>query len=225
MCHGLGQKLVFDEALVVPDVEKSIEKGAVLPWRRGGKRMAVYYKSLLRGMVKHFNQSDETPWKDLPEDFKYKLLHGTGGEEIELTFMRGGNMSKARRPFEGVIPNLERLYSESESEFTRNRLKSFMNPRFCDACNGQRLKPEILAVTLGNGADSAKFKPRQPSEKYPPAQNGANPLQAPPSSGTSIQPQTPVPDAARPYRLKDYPSWTCAPCPSNARPTFFPDYS
>jgi excinuclease ABC subunit A len=149
VCHGLGQKMVFDERLIAPDAEKSLEKGALLPWRRGGKRMMVYYKSLLRGMAGHFGQSLETPWKDLPEDFRHKLLHGTGAEDVEFTFWRAGSASKALRPFEGVIPNLERLYSESESEFTRNRLKGFMNPQPCDACGGRRLKPEILAVRLG----------------------------------------------------------------------------
>ncbi len=163
VCHGLGQKMVFDEALIVPDSEKSIDDGAVLPWRRGGKRMIVYYKSLSRGMTQHFGQNPEMPWKDLPADFKHKMLHGTGGEIIELTFWRAGKMTKAQRPFEGVIPNLERLYAESESEFTRNRLKGFMNPQPCDACDGRRLKPEILAVTLGDADDSAKFKPRAAS--------------------------------------------------------------
>src|SRR5580700_11056461 len=109
-------------------------------------------------MAHQFGQSQETPWKDLPEDFKAKLLHGTGDDKVEFTFWRGGNASKVQRPFEGVVPNLERLYAESESEFTRNRLKGFMNPRFCDACNGQRLKPEILAVTLGRDEESSKFK-------------------------------------------------------------------
>jgi len=158
VCHGLGQKLVFDEALITPDAEKSLEKGAVLPWRRGGKRMIVYYKSLLRGMAAHFNQSMETPWKDLPGDFQQKLLHGTGEDPVDFTFWRAGKMSKVSRPFEGVIPNLERLYAESESEFTRNRLKGFMNPRFCDACQGKRLKPEILAVTVGRLEDTVKYK-------------------------------------------------------------------
>jgi excinuclease ABC subunit A len=148
-CHGLGQKMVFDERLVAPDVEKSLEKGAVLPWRRGGKRMMVYYKSLLSGMARQFGQSLETPWKDLPEEFKRKILHGTGAETVEFTFWRAGNPRKVQQPFEGVIPNLQRLYTESESEFTRNRLKGFMNPQPCDACGGRRLKPEILAVRLG----------------------------------------------------------------------------
>jgi excinuclease ABC subunit A len=155
--------MVFDEHLIAPDGEKSLEKGAVLPWRRGNKRMIVYYKALLRGMVQHYGQSLETPWKDLPDDFKEKLLHGSGAEEIEFTFWRAGTMSKTKKPFEGIIPNLERLYTESESEFTKNRLKGFMNPQPCDACGGRRLKPEILAVTLGGTEASLRFKGQRTS--------------------------------------------------------------
>ena len=153
VCHGLGQKLVFDPGLAVPDEEKSLEGGAILPWRRGGKRMVGYYKSLLRGLARHYKQSLETPYKQLPEEFKRILLHGSGEEEIDFHFSRAGKISTVKRPFEGVLPNLERLYQESESEFTKNRLKSFMSPQDCDGCNGQRLKPEILAVTLGGNED------------------------------------------------------------------------
>jgi excinuclease ABC subunit A len=148
VCHGLGQKMVFDEGLAIPDPDKSLEQGAVLPWRRGGKRMVVYYKAMLRAVAEHYHQSFEKPYKDLPGDFKHVLLHGSGKAEIEFHFWRAGKMSTVKRPYEGVLPNLERLYAESESEFTRNRLKAFMSPQFCDACKGQRLKPEILAVTL-----------------------------------------------------------------------------
>src|SRR5580692_6434417 len=158
VCHGLGQKLVFDEELVVPDPEKSLDQGAVLPWRRGGKRMIVYYKSMLRGLADHYKQSLEVTYKTLPEDFKRVLLRGSGETEIDFNFWRAGKMSKITRPFEGVIPNLERLYQESESEFTRNRLKGFMSPQFCDACNGQRLKPEILAVTIGGTDTDERLK-------------------------------------------------------------------
>ncbi len=158
VCHGLGQKLVFDEDLVVPDPEKSLEQGAVLPWRRGGKRMIVYYKSMLRGVTDHYKQSLETPYKSLPDDFKRVLMRGSGETEVDFNFWRAGKMSKVTRPFEGVIPNLERLYAESESEFTRNRLKSFMSPQFCDACRGQRLKPEILAVTIGGVDVDARLR-------------------------------------------------------------------
>ncbi len=159
VCHGLGQKMVFDDELITPDPEKSLEAGAVLPWRRGGKRMIVYYKGMLRGLAKHYTQSMETPYKDLPDDFKKVLLHGSGETPIEFYFMRAGKPSKIERPFEGVIPNLERLYHESESEFTRNRLKAFMAPRFCDACQGRRLKPEILAVTLISSDDATAPPP------------------------------------------------------------------
>jgi len=162
-CHGLGQKMVFDETLVVPDPEKSLEQGAILPWRRGGKRMVVYYKAMLRAVTAHYGQSMDTPWKDLPEAFKRVLLHGSGETEIEFRFWRAGKVSVVKRPFEGVLPNLQRLYAESESEFTRNRLKAFMSPQFCDACGGKRLKPEVLAVTLGNQTPPSPAGVRPPS--------------------------------------------------------------
>jgi excinuclease ABC subunit A len=149
VCHGLGQKLVFDEALVVPDPDKSLEGGAVQPWRRGGKRMIIYYRALLRGVAAHYGHEVETAWKNLPEDFRQIVLHGSGETEIEFNLWRAGKTSRLKKPFEGVLPNLQRLYAESESEFTRNRLKACMSPRPCDACGGRRLKPEILAVTLG----------------------------------------------------------------------------
>ena len=156
VCHGLGQKLVFDEGLVVPDPEKSLEQGAILPWRRGGKRMVVYYKALLRGVAQHYQQSLETPYKDAAGGFQARAALAVRARRRSSShFWRAGKMSKVTRPFEGVIPNLERLYQESESEFTRNRLKGFMSPQFCDACSGQRLKPEILAVTLGDAAQKS----------------------------------------------------------------------
>jgi len=174
VCHGLGQKMVFDEALVVPDPEKSLEQGAILPWRRGGKRMVVYYKAVLRAVAGHYQQSLETPYKDLPEDFKHALLWGSGETEIEFTFWRAGKMSKIKRPFEGVVPNLERLYRESESEFTRNRLKGFMSPQFCDACHGRRLKPEILAVRLGDRAPQPVAVNGQNGDEKPSRRGAAN---------------------------------------------------
>jgi excinuclease ABC subunit A len=149
VCHGLGQKMIFDEALVVPDPEKSLEDGAVQPWRRAGKRMNIYYKAMLRSIAAHFNVSLETPWKNLPDDFKKVLLHGSGEIPVDFNFWRAGSQHTISRPFEGVLPNLERLFTESESEFVRNRIKPYMSPQFCDVCKGRRLKPEILAVTLG----------------------------------------------------------------------------
>src|SRR3954470_12007935 len=84
VCHGLGQKLVFDPALIVPDPEKSLEQGAVTPWRRGGKRMIVYYKALIRGVAGHYGVSLETPYGKLPEDFKQKLMFGSGAEDVSF---------------------------------------------------------------------------------------------------------------------------------------------
>jgi len=158
VCHGLGQKMVFDEGLVVPDPELPLD-GAVQPWRRAGKRMNIYYKAMLRSVAAHFNVSLETPWKSLPDDFKKVLLHGSGEADVDFNFWRGGSQHTISRPFEGVLPNLERLYTESESEFVRNRIKPYMSPQFCDTCKGQRLKPEILAVTLASaefGVQSAE---------------------------------------------------------------------
>jgi excinuclease ABC subunit A len=149
VCHGLGQKMIFDEALVVPDPEQPLES-AVQPWRRAGKRMNIYYKAMLRSIAAHFNVSLETPWKNLPDDFKKVLLHGSGEDEVDFNFWRAGSQHTISRPFEGVLPNLERLFTDSESEFVRNRIKPYMSPQFCDVCKGKRLKPEILAVTLGS---------------------------------------------------------------------------
>ena len=155
VCHGLGQKMVFDEHFVVPNAEEPLER-AIQPWRRSGKRMNVYYKALLRSVAAHFDVSLETPYKDLPENFKNVLLNGSNGDEIDFSFWRGGTVHKVSRPFEGILPNLERLANESESEFVRNRLKQYMSPQFCDACKGKRLKPEILAVTLGGDENGAQ---------------------------------------------------------------------
>ena len=166
MCHGLGQKMVFDEALVVPDMELPLD-GAIQPWRRAGKRLIMYYKAMLRSLASHFEVSLETPYKDLPEDFRKVLMHGSGEDNVEFSFWRSGKVSKIDRPFEGVLPNLERLATDSESEFIRNRLKAYMSPEFCDGCNGKRLKPEILAVTLGGEEFTSQFKNKRSKIKIP----------------------------------------------------------
>jgi excinuclease ABC subunit A len=167
VCHGLGQKMIFDEGLVVPDADKSLEQGAVLPWRRGGKRMIVYYKAMLKAVASHYGVNLEAPYKNLPDDFKRVLMHGSGETEITFQFWRAGKASTVKRSFEGVLPNMERLYAESESEFTRNRLKAFMSPQFCDVCEGKRLRPEILAVTLGDAAPNSKSEIRNPKPAIP----------------------------------------------------------
>jgi excinuclease ABC subunit A len=159
VCHGLGQKMVFDEHFVVPNPEETLEK-AIQPWRRSGKRMNIYYKALLRSVATHSGVSLETPYKNLPDTFKNVLMNGSGEEDIDFSFWRAGKVNTISRPFEGVLPNLERLATESESEFVRNRLKQYMSPQFCDACKGKRLKPEILAVTLTNDGFQVNGAPR-----------------------------------------------------------------
>ena len=164
VCHGLGQKMVFDEHLVVPDADEPLES-AIQPWRRAGKRMNIYYKAMLRSVAGHFNVDLQTPWKDLPENFKTVLLHGSGEDNVAFKFWRGGKVSTIDRPFEGVLVNLERLATESESEFMRNRLKAYMTPQFCDVCKGKRLKPEILAVTLGGEQFVSQLKTKTSKSK------------------------------------------------------------
>ena len=144
-CHGLGTQLVIDPDLMISDQGRSIAKGAIKPWRSGTKRMRAYYQKLQGALVKHFNISQDTPFADLPDEFKNALYFGTDGAPIEMNF--GGNGEK-KRPFEGLVPQMQRLYEQTQSEFTRNRLRAFMTRVPCKVCGGARLKPEILAVTI-----------------------------------------------------------------------------
>ena len=148
-CLGLGAKLFFDPDLIVPDRKKSVADGAITAWRRGGRRLLIYYRMLLRGLAKHYKADLDAPFADLPERVQKVLLNGSGGEEIEFTYWRKGAWRKMNKPFEGVIPNLERLYAETESEFTKVRLQHYMVGMPCPDCKGARLRPESLAVTVG----------------------------------------------------------------------------
>ncbi|HEY1583689.1 MAG TPA: excinuclease ABC subunit UvrA [Chthoniobacterales bacterium] len=149
-CHGLGTELVCDPELMVTDPGKSLAEGAVVPWRRGTKRMQAYYRGLQTALVRHFDVADNIPFEELPEQFKKALYYGTGDHSIEMSFGSGNGRSatKTARPFEGLLPQLQRLYEETESEFTRSRIRAFMNRAQCSVCHGARLKPEILAVTI-----------------------------------------------------------------------------
>jgi excinuclease ABC subunit A len=147
-CHGLGTQLVCDADLMVSDPEKSLAEGAITPWRRGTKPMQAYYRSLQSALVKHFAVDDCIPFADLPDTFKKALYYGTGDEPIQISTGSNGKSPKTARPFEGLVPQMERLYEETESEFTRNRIRAFMTRVPCQTCHGARLKPEILAVTI-----------------------------------------------------------------------------
>jgi excinuclease ABC subunit A len=151
-CHGLGTQQVIDPDLMISDQTRSIAEGAITPWRRGTKRMRAYYHKLQGALLKHFHINEDTPFAELPEEFKNALYFGTNGTPIEMNF--GGNSDKSRaggekkRPFEGLVPQMQRLYDQTQSEFTRNRIRAFMTRVPCKICGGARLKPEILAVTI-----------------------------------------------------------------------------
>ena len=144
-CHGLGTQLVIDPELMILDQTKTIAEGAITPWRRGTKRMQAYYRHLQGALVKHFQINEDVPFADLPDEFKSALYFGTNGTPIEMNL--GGNGEK-KRPFEGLVPQMQRLYEQTQSEFTRNRIRAFMTREPCKTCGGARLKPEILAVTI-----------------------------------------------------------------------------
>jgi len=146
-CHGLGTQLACDPDLMISDPGKTLAEGAITPWRRGTKRMQAYYRHLQKALVRHFHVDEDVPFSDLPEQFKQALYFGTDGTPIEMRFSENGQQ-KVAKPFEGLLPQMQRLYEETQSEFTRNRIRSFMTREPCKVCNGARLKPEILAVTI-----------------------------------------------------------------------------
>ena len=144
-CHGLGQQMEFDPELMVPDTKKSLQQGALLPLKKVPKAQIPFYDQMLKDLAAHFGQSIEAPFKNLKDRFKECLFFGSG--EDKIAFRDGQSVSD--RTFEGIIPMMERQYEESESDTTRNRLKGYMSPVACEACHGLRLKPEVLAATLG----------------------------------------------------------------------------
>src|SRR3984893_10523775 len=143
-CQGLGSEGFFDPDLVIPDHNRSLTGGAIAPWRKATKRMQAYYNAQLKGLANFFGINLETPYTDLPAEFKEALLFGTGDRPVQFMFGEKG----VERPFEGIIAQLENLFRQTESEFTRARLKGYQARRSCKLCRGARLRPEILAVTI-----------------------------------------------------------------------------
>ncbi|PYJ94709.1 MAG: excinuclease ABC subunit UvrA [Verrucomicrobia bacterium] len=146
-CHGLGTQLVVDPELMISDPTKTLAEGAITPWRRGTKRMLAYYRHLQNALVKHFQVNEDVPFADLPNEFKTALYFGTNSQPIEIQLGANGE-NKVAKPFEGLVPQMQRLYEQTQSEFTRNRIRAFMTREPCKVCGGARLKPEILAVTI-----------------------------------------------------------------------------
>jgi len=148
VCHGLGSQLVFDEDLVVPDKQLSLEDGAVYPWRRGGYRMVVYYKKLLKAVADAYAVDLKTPYGELPQSFRTILLHGSGDESVPMRLWMRGKWHKADKPFEGVLPSMQRRYQESDIDAVREKLRKFMSSLQCPVCHGKRLRDESLACTV-----------------------------------------------------------------------------
>ncbi|MBW7908528.1 MAG: excinuclease ABC subunit UvrA [Kiritimatiellae bacterium] len=148
-CLGLGTMLVFDEDLIVPDPSLSLDDGAIRAWKGAGRRATMYYNGLLRAAAKHLKIGMTTPYKDLPERARAILMRGSGEEEMDLGFWRSGAWHKYHKPFEGVIPNLQRRYEETESEYMRQKLTGYMSRQHCNTCDGARLRPESLASLIG----------------------------------------------------------------------------
>ena len=146
-CDGLAVKLSFDENLIIPDKTKPVCDGAIEPW---SKSFATYYLQALEQVLHHYKMSAKTPFEDLPEKIQNIVLYGSGTEKIAITYESKNNTYRSHKPFEGVIPNLERRLLETESNHVREELEQYQSSHPCEACNGHRLKPEALAVKIAN---------------------------------------------------------------------------
>ncbi len=157
-CNGLGIQLCMDPVKVIPDPALSIKNGAIPGWRRGPRHLIIYYNMMLRKFAEQFGGTQllSTPFEKLPEDFKHKLLYGTGEENLEFDYYMHGKKYHWAKPFEGVLENLRRRMVETESDFVRERLAAYQSPRECPMCHGARLNPQALAVTVG-GKNLAEF--------------------------------------------------------------------
>ena len=145
-CDGLGVRLYFDPLLVVPDETLALREGAIAPW---AKSSSPYYNQTLDSIARHYKKSTTTAWKDLPEKIQSVILHGSGTERIKFRYDDGTREYSTTKTFEGVIPNLDRRWSESDSAWLREEMAKFQSAAACESCAGNRLKPEALAVKIG----------------------------------------------------------------------------
>lgn len=152
-CDGLGEKLLFDPQLVVPNEALSLKKGAVVPWAKSNPP-SPYYMQVLASLAKAYDFSLDTPWSELKPDQRLIILHGTGGMPVELTFKDGRKEYTVRKPFEGVIGNLNRRMLQTDSAWMREELGKFQTAQPCETCGGKRLNEKALAVKVA-GADIA----------------------------------------------------------------------
>ena len=150
-CQGLGVQLELDPELLVPNPDLTLREGPFeasgwSSWEEGG-----YYRQLVEAVAQEFGISMDTPWRDLPEEHRHKILYGTGNRRITVTYRnKEGHLRRYTAHFEGVIGNLSRRYQETNSDYIRAEIENYMTERPCPACGGRRLRPEALAVTVGD---------------------------------------------------------------------------
>ena len=147
-CDGLGTEMKFEADLVVPDTSVSLEDGAIWPWAKTGST-SPYYEQTLRSLAEHFRVSMGIAWERLPKKVQDAILYGTGEEDVTFTYEDGLRTYRTTKPFEGVIGNIERRWRETDSEWVKEELTRYQGAHACEACSGYRLKPQALAVKVG----------------------------------------------------------------------------
>ena len=148
-CDGLGTEMIFDEDLVTPDLSLPLNKGAIAPWSKG---TSPYYAQTLQALARKYKFKMTEPFGELDEEAQYAVLYGTGETEVKFIYADGARKYEVVKPFEGVIPNLERRWRETDSSWVREELSRYQSITNCDACHGMRLKPEALSVKI-NGSN------------------------------------------------------------------------
>ncbi|MDQ4060396.1 MAG: excinuclease ABC subunit UvrA, partial [Pseudomonadota bacterium] len=144
-CDGLGTERKIDADLVVPDPRMTLRGGAIAPWSRSS---SPYYQQTLEGLARHYGFAMNEPWEDLPQEARDAILHGTQGEAVTFGYNDGLRAYQTRKAFEGVIPNLERRWKETESAWMREEIEKYLGTTPCLVCKGWRLKPEALSVKI-----------------------------------------------------------------------------
>jgi excinuclease ABC subunit A len=146
-CDGLGEKLLFDPQLVVPNEALTLKQGAIVPWAKSNPP-SPYYMQVLISLAKEFGFNLTTPWQEMPGEARLIILHGTGGKPVALTFADGRKSYTVNKAFEGVIGNLNRRLLQTESAWMREELGKYQTAQPCETCGGKRLKPEALSVKV-----------------------------------------------------------------------------
>lgn len=164
-CDGLGQQLKIDAGLIVPDKDLGMLNGAIAPW---AKSSSPYQTQTLQALADHYKFDLDKPWNKLPEKIQQIVLYGTGDDEIDFVYDDGMRRYEVTKTFEGVVPNLERRFRETDSAWVREEVSKFQSAAPCPSCEGKRLKPEALAVKIGglDISDSAIFSIRDAGEWF-----------------------------------------------------------